>query len=230
MLRQVALAELQLLQQALNKSATVYVDLDRLQEPAREAERLSDAAGRAVLPITRAVAAEHMGYLYNRAASTARTADLAESFYSAAVACSHYAYVTGNARHAKYIAQNLLEIARSRMDSFLRQCAETVWVDGYVIPYHLGLHSARTRAFEDVDWIKPIYLSDPTFAYEDIPPYSVDPAFVYEGPAAPSASRHRSELHAGPLGGCDPRDSAIQGSGESGGISGVRRGVADLHA
>lgn len=185
-LRDLAVGELKLLQRTLAQSFQVFEAVDTIKEPESVAARLSDAVGDGVLPATRALAAEHMGYLYNRAATVARTQDLAESFYSAAVACSHYAYETsGSPRHAKYVAQNMLEIASLRSDDVLKACAETVWVDAYVVPFHLGLHRPGSREFEDLGWTAPVYrLSDSRFDYTDIPPYSVDPTFVYEGSAA----------------------------------------------
>jgi hypothetical protein len=194
-MRRVALTELELLKRTLSESFSVYVglnlkpelrrdmddDLEIFGQPECLAARLSEIAEQAGLPVTRAVAAEHAGYLYNRAASTAHTADLAVSFHLAAVACSQHAYMTSHIpRHAKYIAQNLLEIATLRNDDFVRECAETIWVDGYAIPYHLGLHGP-TLAFEEVGWNAPVFAKP---GYEDIPSYSADPSFLYEGQGA----------------------------------------------
>lgn len=183
-LRSVAVRELKLLWVTLGWCYKIFNEIDALLEPEKAGSYLAAAVAQASLPVTRALAAEHLSYVYNRAGVTSRVGDLAESFYSAAAECAHYAYVTsGRPRSAKYIAQNMLEVATRRNDDVLRAYAETVWSDAYVVPYHLGLHWGN-GALNNLGWTTPIYAAEPLVPYNAIPARSRDPQFIYEGRVA----------------------------------------------
>jgi hypothetical protein len=182
------IAELNILLSALADCLKVHNELVSSgkvtgQDPIQVMARMSGYIEESALPITKAVAAEHMAYLYNRDASDTVDHEEAEKLYAVAMACAHYAYeVSGRDRHAKYVAQNLLEVAQLRGSGALRALAEMLWIDAYFVPNHLGLHVAAFP-FTSLGWQTPVHVSAPTINWEDIPSYAADPDFVYDGRA-----------------------------------------------
>ena len=150
------LAELDLACIAIGDAFRVHNELvfkdEVVSDTIQAIARMTGYIQSAVLGSTKEVAAEQTAYLYNRDAQAAGSEDEAEQLFAVAMGCAHYArQISGHNRHAKYIAQNLLEIAHLRVDASLRALAESIWIDAYATPLLLG-HFATDTPFEGLGW------------------------------------------------------------------------------
>ena len=180
-----ALMELDLLTHALRDCYEVHDEIvsenRETEDPVKTIARLAGYVARASLPTTKAVAAEHMAYLYNRDAVAADSDELAARLFAVAMSCAHHSRVWGGyPRLTKYVAQNLLEVARLRDSQSLRMLAEMLWIDAYFAPFHLYMHDPNSIA-DALQWHQPQYATDPAVPYEVIPAYGADPDFLYTG-------------------------------------------------
>jgi len=180
-----ALTELNLLTQSLRDSYEVHNEIvnenRETEDSVKTIARLASYVTRASLPTTKSVAAEHMAYLYNRDAVAADSDELAARLFAVAMSCAHHARVWGGyPRHTKYVAQNLLEVAKLRESQPLRTLAEMLWINAYFAPFHLYLYQP-TNIADELRWHQPQYATEPAVPYEAIPAYGADPDFVYTG-------------------------------------------------
>jgi len=132
-----------------------------------------------------AIAAEFAGYLLMREAQTTGDDVLEAGLRDAAVASFHHAFEhAGDPRLAKYIAENLIDIALQRNDRHLREIAEHVWVNSYIWPYVHSLTEVPTMALSHERWEQVTEIAeglDPLAKYTLIQPYSKDPDLLYSG-------------------------------------------------
>ncbi|MGH9014006.1 MAG: hypothetical protein ACRDZ1_08750 [Acidimicrobiia bacterium] len=183
-LRQFTVRELKTALGVIRKAYEVHGQLDSGEPLESHVPILTVGMVGAQIPEARAIAAEYVSYIYHRQATVAATPDLAEDLHRAAVAASAMALITsGSCRHAKYVAQNLLDIAKHRDDPFVRQCAEAIWVDAYITPLQVRLHLVPST-FVDLGWTSEVYATTSPLAFADIPAYSDDPTYIYEGAGA----------------------------------------------
>jgi hypothetical protein len=178
--------ELALMVSVLQTGQALFENVDQVASYDREESILAEGINQALIPVTRVIAAEHLSYIRNRMARRASRQDAALSNYTEACRLAHFAFnVGGRARYAKYIAQNLLEIATATRDGSRRILAEMIWIDAYAVPYVLGLTSYGNTPFTDLGWTSAVYAPpDIAIDYSTIPPYSVQPNFVYSGSIA----------------------------------------------
>ncbi|WP_201732199.1 hypothetical protein [Acidithrix sp. C25] len=165
---------------------TVFLNVDETASYDREESILAEGINQALVPATRVIAAEHLSYIRNRMARRSLQQDATLANYAEACRLAHFAFnVSGRARYAKYIAQNLLEIGTITRDDSCRLLAEMIWVDAYAVPFVLGLTGDGNTPFTELGWLDPIYAPhDIAIDYSMIPPYSVKPDFVYSGSVA----------------------------------------------
>lgn len=178
--------ELALMMAVFQAGQAIYETVDQAASCDREESILAEGINQALIPVTRVIAAEHLSYIRNRMARRASQQDAAVDNYAEACRLAHFAFnVGGQARYAKYIAQNLLEIATATRDSSCRLLAEMIWIDSYTVPYVLGLAGDGNTPFTDLGWTSAVYAPpDIAIDYSTIPPYSVEPDFVYSGSVA----------------------------------------------
>lgn len=182
---------------------------------------LSRAAALEGLPVRRAVAAEYAAYLYNRLSqreqpeSAAHESDgqhAAALLRAAASSATLAASLTRNPRMAKYVGQNLVELAALEPDPgrslAVRQVAEVAFLDHYLAPHLGSLAAAPVPSDEDhgsddefikLGWDRPIIGFSPAFAYEQIPSYSSQPQYLHETvtPTYQARGTFAVDLHAG---------------------------------
>lgn len=183
-LRQFVLHELKVANGIIFKAADVHLQLDSGEPLESHLSFLTLGIVGSQIPEARAIAAEYVSYIFNRQSKDAITPDLAENLHRAAVAASTMALIiSGSCRHAKYIAQNLLDIAHQRGDDFVLQCAEAIWVNAYITPFH-ALLSQAPSTFIDLQWTSEVYATPSPIAFADIPAHSIDPMYIYEGAGA----------------------------------------------
>lgn len=182
-LKRLLTAELAMLVRLLRACEQVYADADQAQANPDIESILAKGFNTALIPAIRVLAAEHLCYIRNRKARTVSESAVALGHYRTACQVAHYAYVTSrSARYAKYIAQNLLEIANVNVGAERRSVAETLWVDAYVVPYVIGLMRSGEAPFKRLGWTDEVFaLPKSPLAYEDIPAYSAEPDFLYSG-------------------------------------------------
>ncbi|HCU96379.1 MAG TPA: hypothetical protein DHU96_28150 [Actinobacteria bacterium] len=142
------------------------------------------------------VAAEFAGYLLMRAAQNTDDAVLAPGLRDASIASFHHAYEhSGDPRLAKYIAENLIDIALERGDRALRETAEHVWVNSYILPHVRTLIRDPKFALSSARWeevIKRARHGTAIADYKRIGPYSQDPNLLYSGWARDTLSASHS--------------------------------------
>jgi hypothetical protein len=150
-----------------------------------ESDFIADCLMRAVaqpgMRMRRAIAAEYAGYILNRLShdEPANAIDL----LSAAVSNFHLAYeYTGNPRLAKYVAQNMLDVAHCLDDQRLIGMAESIWIDHYVMPHFRSLVSFASE-FQRLQWTAPVFAENPAIPFDEVPSYAADPRYLYGGAA-----------------------------------------------
>ncbi len=175
--------EVRLLTSVVRASEFIFSHADEPGPFHVEEAILAEGVNSSVIPITKVIAAEHLSYIRNRQARSASEPETAITHYGEACRMAHLAFnASGSGRYAKYVAQNLLEIARLTDDPIRLRFAEMAWVDAYVMSYVQGLLDGGNEPFTQIGW------TEPTFAlgrnYPNIPPYSVEPDFIYSGAGA----------------------------------------------
>lgn len=183
LLKQRLAQEIDLMATVFQAARTVFFSIDKTSSLEGEESLLADGINGALTPPTRVVAAEHLSYIQNRIARRAVSPMQVVVNYTEACRLAHFAFnVGGGARYAKYMAQNLLEIAMATRESSRRILAEMIWVDAYATPYILGLTSVDDSPFIDIGWMSPVFTpTDIAIDYSVIPPYSLEPDFIYTG-------------------------------------------------
>ena len=175
--------EFRLLSSVVRTSASIFANLDESRGFQAEEVALAEGVNVALLPKTRVLAAEHLSYIRNRRAGAATEREVAISHYAEACRMAHFAFnMDGTARYAKYVAQNLLELAALGDDPLRRRVAEVAWVDAYVMPYIGGLLTGGNAPFVELGWTSPVLA--PHAGYAHIPPYSAQPDYLYSGAGA----------------------------------------------
>jgi hypothetical protein len=180
-LRRIVLGELKFLLGVLNKAWDAHQRLDTGEALDGFVSSLTGGMLAPHLPETKIISAEYLSYIYNREADRAPTLDLAEDLRRAAIAASTIAMRrSGSGRHAKYISQNMLDIAHHRDSDYIRQCAEAVWMDAYIAPSQVTLLNSSTLPAR-VGWSGVELPRKAPIRYEDIPSYLYAPEFIYFG-------------------------------------------------
>lgn len=145
------------------------------------ADCLMQAAAQPGISIRRAIAAEYAGYIFNHL-SYAEPAN-AIALLSAAISNFHFAYeYTQNPRLAKYVAQNMLEVARCADDQRLLDMAESIWIDHYVMP-HFHSFVSHASEFQRLHWTAPVFAENPAIPFDEVPSHAADSRYLYDGAA-----------------------------------------------
>lgn len=183
-LRRAVLGELKFLLAILYKAWDAHQRLDTGEALNSFASFLTAGMVEPHLPDTKIISAEYLSYIHNRDADAAPTPGLAEDLRRAAMAASTVAMRrSGSGRHAKYISQNMLDIAHCRDSDYIRQCAEALWMDAYIAPSQVRLlNSSAIPA--TVGWTSVELPREGPIRYEDIPSYVDAPEFIYFGMGA----------------------------------------------